>query len=90
MIRSNRTCNNPTPSCGGVYCRGISTHEETCNELCCRGKILHYIINRTYVAITVQLNLHLTLASELLEKFYKILVSNSQAMYACITLTHKQ
>ena len=61
MIRSNRTCNNPTPSCGGVYCRGISTHEETCNELCCLGKIMHYIVNRTYVAITVQLNLHLTL-----------------------------
>ena len=39
-MRFNRTCNNPTPSCGGLSCTGNSTREEACNEHCCRGKII--------------------------------------------------
>ena len=42
IMRFNRTCNNPTPSCRGLPCRGISVHEEACNEFCCRGKIRKY------------------------------------------------
>ena len=26
-----RTCNNPTPYCGGLPCEGSSTHEEPCS-----------------------------------------------------------
>ena len=37
IVRRTRTCNNPTPSCRGLPCRGISIHEEACNEHCCRG-----------------------------------------------------
>ena len=40
IVRFNRTCNNPMPSCGGLSCRGINVHEEACNEHCCRGKII--------------------------------------------------
>ena len=36
--RLHRTCNNPTPSCRGLPCRGISVDKEACNEFCCRGK----------------------------------------------------
>ena len=39
-VRFNRTCNNPTPSCRGLPCRGISFHEESCNLMCCRGKFI--------------------------------------------------
>ena len=46
-MRFNRTCNNPTPSCRGLPCRGISVHEEACNEHCCRGKIS---LSVTYVS----------------------------------------
>ena len=49
IIRFNRTCNNPTPSCRGLPCRGISVHEESCNEFCCRGKDIIY----TYVAMYI-------------------------------------
>ena len=40
IMRFNRTCNNPTPSCRGLPCRGISVHEEPCNEFCCPGKAI--------------------------------------------------
>ena len=40
LRRYTRSCNNPTPSCEGLSCRGNSTHEEACNEFCCRGKII--------------------------------------------------
>ena len=39
IVQFTRTCSNPTPSCGGASCRGISVIEEACNEFCCRGKI---------------------------------------------------
>ena len=42
IMRFNRTCNNPSPSCGGLPCRGSSVHEESCNEFCCTGKIRRY------------------------------------------------
>ena len=35
----NRTCNNPTPNCGGLHCTGSSTREKPCNESCCPSKI---------------------------------------------------
>ena len=38
IMRFNRTCNNPSPKCNGLNCRGISFREEACNEFCCRGK----------------------------------------------------
>ena len=39
-----RKCSNPTPSCGGSPCRGISVRQVTCNEFCCRGKIITTIM----------------------------------------------
>ena len=49
IVRFNRTCNNPTPSCRGLPCRGISFHEESCNEFCCRGKfIIVGYVTRTF------------------------------------------
>ena len=44
-----RSCNNPTPSCGGLSCIGNSTYEEECNKFCCRGKITTYVIIITYL-----------------------------------------
>ena len=47
IVRFTRTCNNPTPSCRGLPCRGISVHEESCSQHCCRGKFFikyaHYL-----------------------------------------------
>ena len=37
---ATRICNNPIPSCGGLPCRGNSTHEEVCNKICCPGKTI--------------------------------------------------
>ena len=59
-MRFNRTCNNPTPSCRGLPCRGISVHEEPCNQHCCRGKIRKYgHLIRMYVARTIKICEHL-------------------------------
>ena len=44
IMRFNRMCNNPKPSCRGLPCRGISVHKEPCNEFCCTGKVISYII----------------------------------------------
>ncbi|CAH1801182.1 unnamed protein product [Owenia fusiformis] len=36
-IRSRtRACDNPSPSCGGATCSGVSTSTSTCNTHCCR------------------------------------------------------
>jgi hypothetical protein len=36
VINCTRTCNNPSPSCGGAECAGQSTKQESCNtEPCC-------------------------------------------------------
>ena len=40
-----RSCNNPTPSCGGLSCIGNSTYEEECNKFCCRGKVITCLHN---------------------------------------------
>ena len=41
----NRTCNNPTPSCGGLRCADSSTREESCNVSCCPGIFINYKLN---------------------------------------------
>ena len=48
MQEYTRTCNNPTPLCSGLSCRGNNTREESCNAFCCSGKDL------TYVRICIQ------------------------------------
>ena len=48
-----RTCNNPTPSCGGIHCRGIGIHEEACNKFCCRGKVVIYIYTAKIIYICI-------------------------------------
>ena len=53
-MRFSRTCNNPTPSCRELPCRGISVHEELCNEFCCRGKIIIIIILHNYQGMHIE------------------------------------
>ena len=38
--RCTRSCNRPTPSCGGKDCPGSSVNYITCNSICCPGKRL--------------------------------------------------
>ena len=35
-----RSCTNPTPSCGGNYCPGLSVKTNPCNIYCCSGKAI--------------------------------------------------
>ncbi|XP_065911543.1 scavenger receptor cysteine-rich domain superfamily protein-like [Dysidea avara] len=34
-LKMNRTCTNPTPSCGGRNCAGIPSYVRPCNSQCC-------------------------------------------------------
>ena len=33
----HRTCNDPTPMCGGISCIGNSEESEDCGDECCPG-----------------------------------------------------
>ena len=49
IMRFNRTCTNPTPSCGGLPCIGNSTREESCNEFCCSGKFYIHMKHSRFI-----------------------------------------
>ena len=42
VMTQQRTCTQPSPSCGGRECSGINITNVSCNNKCCPGKYLRY------------------------------------------------
>ena len=38
--RETRSCDNPTPYCGGNGCSGLSVDQNVCNDHCCPSKFI--------------------------------------------------
>ena len=44
VITQQRTCTQPSPSCGGKYCSGKSITNISCNDNCCPSKYVMFMI----------------------------------------------
>ena len=57
VITQQRTCTQPSPSCGGRDCVGENTTIVSCTE-CCPGIYVHKLYTGTFVALYIHIYVH--------------------------------